>query len=141
MEARICNHYQGMLRLLRIIEMPESNLKRHFQLYGIEVICSIGIHQFERDAPQRILIDLDVHLDPEEEPSADIISEALDYDTVRRAVLDLSKSKHFDLQETLARQIFDLVLKMPTVIGVSVRTCKPDVYSDIREAAYVLSNY
>jgi len=36
--------------------MSGSNLKRHFQLYGIEVICSIGIHQFERDAPQRILI-------------------------------------------------------------------------------------
>jgi hypothetical protein len=33
-----------------------------------------------------------------------------------------------------------LVLKMPTVVGVSVRTCKPDVYSDIREAAYILSN-
>ena len=120
--------------------MPQSNLKRHFQLYGIEVICSIGIHQFERDAPQRILIDLDVHLDPDKEPSADNISETLDYDTVRMAVLDLSKSTHFDLQETLARQIFDLVVKMPTVVGVSVRTCKPDVYSDIREAAYILSN-
>ena len=120
--------------------MPESNLKRHFQLYGIEVICSIGIHQFERDAPQRILIDLDVHLDPDQEPNADNISEALDYDTVRSAVLDLSKSTHFDLQETLARQIFDLVLQMPTVVGVSVRTCKPDVYPDIREAAYILSN-
>ena len=120
--------------------MPGSSLKRHFQLYGIEVICSIGIHQFERDAPQRILIDLDVHLDPDKEPSADNISEALDYDTVRSAVLDLSKSTHFDLQETLARRIFDLVLKMPSVVGVSVRTCKPDVYSDIREAAYVLSN-
>jgi dihydroneopterin aldolase len=120
--------------------MPTSNLKRHFQLYGIEVTCSIGIHEFERRSPQRILIDLDVHLDPNKEPSSDNISEALDYDTVRSAVLDLSKSKHFDLQETLARQIFDLILQMPTVVGVSVRTCKPDVYSDIREAAYILSN-
>ncbi|MBT5574429.1 dihydroneopterin aldolase [Alphaproteobacteria bacterium] len=119
--------------------MPNS-LKRHFQLYGIEVICSIGIHSFEREKPQRILIDLDVHLDPYNEPNADNIAEALDYDTVRSAVLDLSKSRHFDLQETLARQIFDLVQKMPSVIGVSVRTCKPDVYADIREAAYILSN-
>ena len=120
--------------------MPISNLKRHFQLYGIEVICSIGIHEAERQLPQRILIDLDVHLDPNNEPNSDNISEVLDYDTVRSAVLDLSKSKHFDLQETLARQIYDLVVQMPTVIGVTVRTCKPDVYSDIREAAYILSN-
>ena len=120
--------------------MRDINLKRYFQLYGIEVTCSIGIHPFEREKPQRILIDLDVHLEPDNEPSSDEISEALDYDTVRRAVLDLSKSRHFDLQETLARQIFDLVSQMPTVIGVSVRTCKPDVYTDIREAAYTLSN-
>ena len=47
--------------------MYEPNLKRCFQLYGIEVICSIGIHQFEREKQQRILIDLDVHLDPKNE--------------------------------------------------------------------------
>ena len=121
--------------------MYEPNLKRCFQLYGIEVFCSIGIHQFEREKPQRILIDLDVHLDPKNEPSSDKISEALDYDTVRSAVLKLCRSKHFDLQETLAREIYDLVSQMPSVIGVSIRTCKPDVYSDIREAAYILSNY
>lgn len=121
-------------------EMRDTSIKRYFQLYGIEVICSIGIHPFEREKPQRILIDLDVHLEPNKEPNSDTISEALDYDTVRSAVLDLSKSKHFDLQETLARQIFDLVSRMPTVIAVSVRTCKPDVYPDIREAAYTLSN-
>ena len=120
--------------------MRYTNLKRYFQLYGIEVNCSIGIHPFERQKPQRILIDLDVYLEPDNEPNSDAISEALDYDTVRTAVLHLSKSKHFDLQETLARQIFDLVSQMPTVIGVTVRTCKPDVYSDIREAAYTLSN-
>ena len=120
--------------------MYEPNLKRCFQLYGIEVICSIGIHQFEREKPQRILIDLDVHLDPKNEPSADKISEALDYDTVRRTGLKLCRSKHFDLQETLAREIFELLSQMPSVIGVSIRTCKPDVYSDIREAANILSN-
>ena len=120
--------------------MCETNLKRCFQLYGIEVTCSIGIHQFEREKPQRILIDLDVHLDPKNEPSSDKISEALDYDTVRSAVLKLCRSKHFDLQETLAREIYDLVSQMPSVRGVSIRTCKPDVYSDIREAAYILSN-
>ena len=120
--------------------MYEPNLKRCFQLYGIEVFCSIGIHQFEREKPQRILIDLDVHLDPKNEPSSDKISEALDYDTVRSTVLKLCRSKHFDLQETLARELFDALRMLDGVIGLRVLTAKPDAYPDCKQIAYQLSD-
>jgi len=103
-------------------------------------MCSIGIHEAERANPQRILIDLDVVLDPNLEPQSDLIDEALNYDTIRADVVDLMESRHFDLQETLARDIFTIIHKMPTVIAVRVRTCKPDVYDNIKEAAYVLSD-
>ena len=114
---------------------------RQFQLRAIETQCSIGIHDFERAAPQRILVDVDVLLDPNQEPQADKIDEALNYDDIRVAVLTLATSRHFDLQETLARAIFDSVVMMKTVKAVRVKTSKPDVYQDVGSVSYQLSNF
>ena len=116
------------------------SLSRRFFLKQIETPCSIGIHDFERKAKQRILIDLEVLLDPQTEPQNDSIEEALDYDKICAGVIALATSKHFDLQETLASAIFMLVRQMPGVIGLSVRTCKPDVYENVAEAAYQISD-
>jgi len=117
-----------------------EELTRRFFLTGIETICSIGIHDFEKAAPQRVLIDIEVVLDPVMEPTADDINDALNYDDIRQTVVDLAQSRHFDLQETLARAVFNAVRSMKTVVGLRVRTAKPDVYKDVNEAAYQLSD-
>ena len=114
---------------------------RRFFLTGIETICSIGIHDFEKATPQRVLIDIEVVLDPAMEPAADDINDALNYDDIRQTVVDIAQSRHFDLQETLARAVFNAVCSMKTVVSLSVRTAKPDVYRDVNEAAYKLSNH
>lgn len=119
--------------------MAEAVTRRFF-LTGIETTCSIGIHDFEREAPQRVLVDVEVLLAADKEPAADHIDDALNYDDIRQAVVDIAESRHFDLQETLARTVFDAVRSMKTVIGVRVRTAKPDVYKDVNEAAYQLSD-
>ena len=113
---------------------------RRFFLTGIETICSIGIHDFEKAAPQRVLIDIEVVLDSAMEPAADNINDALNYDEIRQTVVDIAQSRHFDLQETLARTVFNAVRSMKTVVGLRIRTAKPDVYKDVAEAAYQLSD-
>ena len=115
-------------------------LTRRFLLTGIETTCSIGIHDFERAAPQRVLVDVEVLLAADKEPEVDHIDDALNYDDSRQTVVDIAESRHFDLQETLARTVFDAVRSMKTVTGVRVRTAKPDVYKDVAEAAYQLSD-
>lgn len=117
-----------------------GKLSRRFIMQAIETMCSIGIHDFEKQAPQRILVDLEVLLDPETEPRADHIDDALNYDQIRDAVVQIAKSRHFDLQETLARNIFDHLSEMHSVVGLSVKTSKPDVYKDVGCASYQLSN-
>ena len=115
-------------------------LTRRFIINQIDIICSIGIHDFERVEKQRITVDLEVLLTPDKEPQADSIAQALNYDTIREHVIGIATSQHFDLQETLARIIFDTVYDMPTVEALMVRTAKPDVYQDVKSVAYQLSN-
>ena len=115
-------------------------LTRRFVISQINVICSIGIHDFERAKKQRITVDLEVLLSTDKEPQADTIEQALNYDTTREMVIEIATSRHFDLQETLARTIFDAVLALSTVDALMVRTAKPDVYEDVKSVAYQLSN-
>ena len=115
-------------------------LTRRFVISQINVICSIGIHDFERAKKQRITVDLEVLLSTDKEPQADTIEQALNYDTIREMVIEIATSRHFDLQETLARTIFDAVFALSTVDALMVRTAKPDVYEDVQSVAYQLSN-
>jgi dihydroneopterin aldolase len=115
-------------------------LTRRFVISQINVICSIGIHDFERAEKQRITVDLEVLLLADKEPQVDNIEQALNYDTIREMVIEIATSRHFDLQETLARTIFDAVQALSTVDALMVRTAKPDVYEDVQSVAYQLSN-
>ena len=115
-------------------------LTRRFVISQINVICSIGIHDFERAEKQRITVDLEVLLSADKEPQVDNIEQALNYDAIREMVIEIATSRHFDLQETLARTIFDAVQALSTVDALMVRTAKPDVYEDVQSVAYQLSN-
>ncbi|SJZ33008.1 dihydroneopterin aldolase [Enhydrobacter aerosaccus] len=93
---------------------------------------SIGIHDFEKEGPQIVVVNIDLLLEPMERPHHDRIGNVLNYDVVHDGVVTLAKSRHFNLQETLVEAILDLCLTQPGVIEARVSTEKPDVYPDCR---------
>ena len=103
-------------------------------------MCQIGIYDHERTEPQRVLIDAELLLSPVSEPSSDDINDSLNYDLIRETILTIIASRHFDLQETLARELFDALRTLDGLIGLSVRTAKPDAYPDCKQIAYQLSD-
>jgi dihydroneopterin aldolase len=93
---------------------------------------SIGIHDFEKEAPQTVVMNVDLLLAPAEKAHGDRIANVLNYDTVHAAIVALAKSRHFNLQETLVEAILELCLTQPGVVEARVSTEKPDVYKDCR---------
>ena len=114
---------------------------RRFLLEGLDVMVRIGIYDAERLAPQRVIIDVELLLDTDTAPQSDDVSETLNYDLIRNTVMDIVGRQHFDLQETLARALFDNLAKLPDVTGLRVRTAKPDAYDDCDTIAYQLSSF
>jgi 7,8-dihydroneopterin aldolase/epimerase/oxygenase len=93
---------------------------------------SIGIHDFEKKAPQTVVVNVDLLLAKPEKPHGDRIANVLNYDTVHDGIVKLAKSRHFNLQETLVEAILELCLAQPGVVVARVSTEKPDVYQDCR---------
>ena len=103
-------------------------------------MCCIGIYDHERAAPQRVVIEAELLLSPVSEPMSDDVDDSLNYDVVRETIVKIVASRHFDLQETLARELFDALRMLDGVIGLRVRTAKPDAYPDCKQIAYQLSD-
>ena len=92
---------------------------------------SIGIHDFERAAPQPYRLDIELHIAPAYVTREDKIDETVDYDVVRARILAHLDGKHFNLQETVVQDIMRICFGADErVIGVRVKTAKTHVYPD-----------
>ena len=107
-------------------------MERRLFFRDFRLKVSIGIHDFERQGPQTVVVNIDLMLAPADKPHGDRIANVLNYDIVHDAVVALATSRHFNLQETLVDAILDLCLAQPGVIEARVSTEKPDVYGDCR---------
>ena len=107
-----------------------ANCRRLF-LRDYEVWINIGVHDFEKKGEQRVVINVDLYVPlAMSTPQADQLNEVLDYDFIRRTVMDRVKRGHIHLQETLVDDLLALMLAHPQVRAARVSTAKPDVYPD-----------
>ena len=103
---------------------------RRIFLKNLLVLISMGVHDFEKHARQRVIVNVDLYIDPRGNIEHDSIHETVDYDFVRSAVMDVAESGHFHLQETFCERILDICLQKDGVIAARVSSEKPDVYPD-----------
>jgi 7,8-dihydroneopterin aldolase/epimerase/oxygenase len=104
---------------------------RRLFLSDYEVKINIGVHDFEKQAPQRVVFNVDLYVPlAQSTPQADELHEVVDYDFIRSSILARVARGHIQLQETLADDVLALMLKHPRVRAARVSTAKPDVYPD-----------
>jgi 7,8-dihydroneopterin aldolase/epimerase/oxygenase len=92
--------------------------------------ADIGFHDFEVGAPQRLLVTVEVWVDEASFPADDDPAGAWDYDFLRTEIAVLIEGRRFNLQESVAREIYDLVAARRGVTALRVATRKPDIYPD-----------
>ncbi|HWH18693.1 MAG TPA: dihydroneopterin aldolase [Allosphingosinicella sp.] len=101
----------------------------------------IGFHDFEVGNPQRLTVTVEVWVDEASFPDADEADAAWNYDFLRSEIAKLAASRRFNLQETLARAIYDLVAARKGVTALRVSTRKPDIYPDCAGVGVDLASF
>jgi dihydroneopterin aldolase len=95
------------------------------------VPVQIGAHDFEKQAPQRLIFNVELFTPyAHSTPHADQLAEVVDYDFVRQLIARHLTRGHVELQETLCDNLAAQLLAHPHVQAVRLSTCKPDVYPD-----------
>ena len=114
---------------------------RKIVLQDYSLPVDIGFHQFEVGNPQRLMVTVEVWVDERAFASEDKASDAWDYDFLRSEIAALAGSRRFNLQETLARAIYDLVAARRGVTALRVSTRKPDIYPDCAGVGVDLASF
>ena len=112
---------------------PQLAHCRRLFLRDYEIDMSIGWHAFEKQAEQRVLLNIDVLVPLAlSTPSRDHLSEVVDYDFIRSTIAARIGQGHIHLQETLVDDVARALLAHDAVLAVRVSSEKPDVYPDCR---------
>jgi dihydroneopterin aldolase len=123
--------------------VPESlrPRSRKILLEDFDLPVDIGFHDFEIGTPQTLRVNIEVWLHADWFPQSDRVADAWDYDMLRNAVLAMVEGRRFNLQETVAHEIYAMVAARQGVAGLRVSTRKPDVYPDCAAVGVELSSF
>lgn len=71
----------------------------HIVIRDLQVPVTIGVYDWEKTAPQVIVVDVDMRVDLTEAAASDLVSDTVDYAAVATRVLEIGAQQQFDLLE------------------------------------------
>ncbi|RUO60498.1 dihydroneopterin aldolase [Pseudidiomarina insulisalsae] len=93
---------------------------------GLRTQAFIGVYDWEHEQSQPLIFDLTMAWDQRAAAATDDIADALDYDTLSKAVIKLVEARPRQLIETVAEEVAALILNEFKVTEVTVRLEKPE---------------
>ena len=102
-------------------------------LYDLRVDAVVGIWDWERKIRQVVSIDLEMGADIRKAAATDSVEDTLNYKNVAKRVQQFVADSEFQLVETLAEKIAELVLAEFDVPWIDVRINKPGAIRNARD--------
>ena len=107
-------------------------------LTDLKIDTVIGIFEWERRVKQTVSIDLEMSTDVARAARTDSIVDALDYKAVSKAVIEFVESSSFQLVETLAERVTELIIRQFGVAQVRLRVNKRGAIRGARDVGVVI---
>lgn len=93
-------------------------------LHDLRVDCIIGVWDWERKLRQTVSLDLDMGADIRRAAATDALDDTLNYKAVAKRVQEYVRASEFQLVETLAEKVAELLLAEFHIPWVRVRINK-----------------
>ena len=98
----------------------------------------IGVYDWERGIRQTVVLDLELASDNRRAAATDGIAEAVDYDAISRRILDYVQASEFQLIETLAERVAELVLTEFSIPWLRLRLGKPGAVAEAGDVGVII---
>ncbi len=114
---------------------------RHVFVRDLVLFGSIGVHHHEREAEQRIRVNLDLAVSEGAEPVNDKLNNVICYEKIVTKVRTIVGRGHVNLVETLAEDIATLCLTDARVRSVRVRIEKLDIVPEAQSVGIEIERF
>lgn len=105
---------------------------------GLEIETVIGIYDWERKIRQTVVFDLEMSGDVRRAAASDRISDALDYKTISKRLIQFVEESEFQLVETLAERCAEIVRNEFDVKWVRLTLNKRGAVSAARDVGVII---
>ena len=96
----------------------------------------IGVHEWERETPQDVLVNLVLEVDLARAAASDDLADGVDYHALTKRVIAHVEASRYLLIERLAASIADLALEhFPALDAITVKVDKPGALRFARSVA------
>lgn len=107
----------------------------------LRIDAVIGIYEWEKRIKQQININLEMGWDNSVPAASDDIKHTLNYKACANLVKDLVNRTEYELVETLAEKIADLLLKEMKIPWIKVAVGKPMAVTDSKEVGVIIERF
>lgn len=105
---------------------------------GLELYTLIGVYDFERDAKQRIFVDVEMSTNLRAAATSDNVSDTLDYGAIAQRLADIADTASYQLLEALAGEMITMILEEFAAESVTLTMHKPDILDNVDTVGIVL---
>ena len=118
--------------------MKRLMLMDKIKLSELKVETIIGIWEWEKRNPQIVSIDLEMSTNIKAAAKSDSIKDALDYKTIAKRIKQYSENNHFELIETLAENLTQIIIEEFKVEWVKLSVSKPYAIRDSKNVSLTI---
>ena len=104
----------------------------------LRVQTIIGIFGWEREVRQEVSIDLEMEFDCKRAAKTDAIEDTIDYKKITKGIIQFVEESEFQLQETLAERIAELVKNKYKVHSLKLRVSKPGALRQAEDVGVII---
>jgi len=98
----------------------------------------IGIYDWERKIKQEVVFDIEMAADIAKAAQTDNIEDALDYKTISKRIAEFVEQSTFQLVETLAEKVAEIVLNEFNVPWLKLQLNKQGALSAARDVGVII---
>lgn len=105
---------------------------------GLKADAVIGVYDWEREIRQTLVLDLELASDNRAAAATDGISDAVDYDAISKRILAYVQTSEFELIETLAERVADIVLTEFNIPWLRLKLGKPGAVAEASDVGVII---
>ncbi|WP_026376298.1 dihydroneopterin aldolase [Aestuariibacter salexigens] len=106
---------------------------------GLNVHSLIGVYEFERVAPQKLIVDVVIETDLHAASVSDAVADTIDYAAVASLLCEVAEKATFELLEALSKAMIDAMFdQFAGIQRVRLKLSKPDIVKEASNVAVEL---
>lgn len=110
-------------------------------IQGLKIDCVIGIYDWERKIRQDIVLDIEMSVDIKAASETDHIDQTLDYKAVSKRLISFVQTSEFQLVETLAEKITQIIINEFDVEKVKLTLNKGEAVTGAQGVGVIIERH